>query len=188
VPGKVWALAAIGLLFGGWQAVSIGVRAYVDERIERQVGGEVVDFALRDLDGASWRAADLRGRALVLHFFRSKCVSCFAERDTIRELEQRLDPERVVLLGVLLDAVQGYSAETTAETLARLDYHHPILVADADFVDAFHGAGWSHVTPVTYVVDPAGRIVRSVRGRLEIEAIAADLPEGALAERPAGAR
>jgi len=29
-------------------------------------------------------------------------------------------------------------------------------------LDAFHGAGWAHVTPITYVVGPDGKIVRDI--------------------------
>ena len=58
-----------------------------------------------------------------------------------------------------------------------------MLVADASFVDAFHGAGWSHVTPVTYVVDPNGRITHSLRGRQDLPALIAALPDGAVRER-----
>lgn len=180
VPGGIWALAAIGLLWGGWQLISWGVRAYVDSRIEANIGHAVVDFALPDLDGRVWRAADLRGKTVVLHFFRSKCPICLAEAPVYRALAERLDPERVVLLGVLLDSVQGYAAEATAQTLEQLGYGHPVLVADAAFVDAFHGAGWAHVTPITYVVDPAGRIAATLRGYHDFDGVAAVLPAGSL--------
>ena len=180
VPGGVWALVAIGLLWGGWQLISWGVRAYVDSRIENNVGHAVVDFALPDLDQHLWRAQDLRGKTVILHFFRSKCPVCLAEAPVYRALEQRLDPDRAVLLGVLLDRVQGFGQDATARTLEQLAYHHPILVADEAFVDAFHGAGWAHVTPITYVVDPGGKITATLRGYHEIDDIAAVLPAGSL--------
>ena len=65
-------------------------------------------------------------------------------------------------------------------TLARMGYTHPILVADHAFADAFHGAGWSHVTPVTYVLDGQGRISASLRGHQELEALLAALPADAV--------
>lgn len=188
IPGAVWALAAIGLLWGGWQLVAWGVRTYVNSRIEQNVGHHVVDFELPDLDGHVWRASDLTGKTVILHFFRSKCVSCFAEAPTIRELEQRIDPEHGVLLGVLLDAVQGYSESTTQETLQKLGYTHPILVADEAFVDAFHGAGWAHVTPVTYIIGPNGEILHALRGRQDFDAIARVLPAGVLRAEGNGGR
>ena len=77
--------------------------------------------------------------------------------------------------------MQGFDEATTEATLARMGYTHPILVADAAFADAFHGAGWTHVTPVTYVLDEEGRISASLRGHQELEALLAALPAGAVA-------
>ena len=182
VPPVVKLLVGIGLAWGVYQLALFGVRLWVDHRIERSEGTQVIDFAVADLDGRTWRAADLLGRTVVLHFFRSHCEVCLAERPAIEALESRLDPQQVQLLGVLLDRVEGYPQETTERTLAALGYRHPILVADAAFVDAFHGAGWAHVTPVTYVIDATGRIAHSLRGRQSIDALTAALP--AVASKP----
>ena len=46
-------------------------------------------------------------------------------------------------------------------------------MADEAFVNAFHGVRWSHVTPVTYIVDGTGRIVRSLRGHQDLVALRA---------------
>lgn len=183
VPGVVKLLVGVGLAFGLYQAVMFGVRQYVDSRIEKSVGTTVPDFAVVDLDGKTWRASELRGSWLVLHFFRSQCSQCVAERGAIKEFEQRIDPLRVRLLGVLMDRVEGYPEATTRATLALLDYHHPVLAADTGFADAFHGAGWAHVTPVTYVIDPAGRIVQSLRGRQDVGTLLGTLPPDTLLPR-----
>lgn len=163
VPRGVVLLATVGLLWGGWQGVKALVRAWVDTEIEGAVG-RAVAFELPDLDGRVWRSAELRGRRVVLNFFRSQCVGCVAERDAVKALAGEVDPERVVVLGVLLDRVQGYTEEQSARTLEVMGYEHPVLVADAAFVDAFHGAGWAHVTPVTYVLGPEGAVETSLRG------------------------
>lgn len=181
VPSGVRLLAAVGLVYGLVQGGLALVRAYVDSRIESRVGETALDFEVQDVEGRTWRLAELRGRVVVLNFFRSRCVGCLAERDAIRALAERLDPERAVLLGVLVDRVQGFDEATTEATLARMGYTHPILVADAPFADAFHGAGWTHVTPVTYVLDEEGRIAASLRGHQELDALLAALPAGAVA-------
>jgi peroxiredoxin len=181
-PSAVRLIAAVGLAWGLFQGGSALIRAYVDSRIEGRVGEASIDFEVQDTEGRTWRLADLRGRTVVLNFFRSRCVGCLAERDAIRALAQRIDPERAVLLGVLVDRVQGFDAATTEATLARMGYSHPILVADTAFADAFHGAGWSHVTPVTYVLDGEGRITASLRGHQELDALITALPAGTVSE------
>lgn len=157
-------LLVLAALYGVYLLVMAGVRRHVDDLVDRSVGREVVAFDLADRDGNRVRAADLRGRVAVLNFFRSRCHGCFAEAPVIRELAQRADPARVAVIGVMMDAVEGYDPAVTADTLARMAYTHPVVMADAAFVDAFHGAGWAHVTPVTYVVGPDGRIAESLRG------------------------
>ena len=52
-----------------------------------------------------------------------------------------------------------------------MNYDHPILMADKAFVDAFHGAGWAHVTPVSYIVDANGEIVDTLRGHQDLETL-----------------
>lgn len=176
VPPVVKLLVAIGLTFGVYQLVMFGVRRFVDHKIESAVGGELIDFDVVDLAGKPWRSKELRGRWIVLHFFRSQCHSCLAERGAVKAFEGKIDPTKVTLLGVLLDRVQGYPEEMTRKTLEIVDYHHPILVANAAFVDAFHGAGWAHVTPVTYFIDPSGRIAHSLRGAQTLDSLLAPLP------------
>ena len=180
VPPAVLLLAGVGLAFGAWQGVMWGVRKYVDSRIASAVDAPVVDFDLATVDGGRVTATDLRGRWVVLNFFRSQCAGCNAEAPAVRELAERLDPERATLVGILVDRVQGFPESMSQETLERMRYRHPVAWADAAFVDAFHGAGWSNVTPITYFVDPEGRVVASLRGHQTFESLTAPLPDDAV--------
>jgi peroxiredoxin len=72
---------------------------------------------------------------------------------------------------VMTDRVAGYPPEMTKRTLERFAYEHPILMADARFLDAFHGAGWAHVTPITYIIDARGRITHALRGHQTLETL-----------------
>ncbi len=169
----------VAVLGGGYVAATSGVRWWVDRRIE-SVDGRVLDFALLDTQGQLWRASELRGKTVILNFFRSQCEGCLAERDAVRALAERLDPERAVLLGVCMDRVEEYPVEMTTATLTLMDYRHPVLFADTAFVDTFHGAGWAHVTPITYVAGPDGKVTGHRRGHQNIEGLLAALPAGVL--------
>jgi peroxiredoxin len=174
---RLLSIVAVALLvFGGYHAVLHGVRFYTSGRIEGVVGQPLPDFTLRDLDGRTWSRDALRGKTVVLHFFRSKCHGCDAEQQMIRALAADLDPDETVLLGIMVDEVQGFPPAVTARTLERFAYRHPILMADAAFVDAFHGAGWSQITPITYVADPAGVVTASFRHPYGEEELRAVLP------------
>lgn len=168
-------VAVLAIAASGYVVLPVLIRGFVDARIAA-VHGRTLDFELKDTAGVVHRSADLRGKTVILSFFRSNCGSCVAERDAVRAFAERLDPDRAVLLGVLTDPVEGYPPDVTAATLARMDYRHPVLLADASFVDAFHGAGWAHVTPITYVADASGVIVRELRGTQTLDALLAAVP------------
>ncbi len=151
------------LLVAGYFAVRAIVRSHVDGLIQHAVGQPLPDFRLADTTGRPWSRDDLRGKRVVLHFFRSRCGSCDVEAPAMRDLEQRLADD-VVMLHVMTDRVLDFPADLTAATLAHKQFVRPVLLADAAFVDAFHRVRWSQVTPITYVADATGTIRYGLRG------------------------
>ncbi|MCA8954391.1 MAG: redoxin domain-containing protein [Planctomycetes bacterium] len=154
---------AIAVLIGAYFVTKSMIRAHVDALIKGAVDRPLPAFALVDRDGRSWTLADLTGRRVVLHFFRSRCGSCDVEAPAMRRLEQEL-PQDVVMLHVMTDAVMDFAPELTAATLQHKRFTRPVLMADAAFMDAFHTVKWSQVTPITYVVDAAGVVRFGLRG------------------------
>ena len=69
----------------------------------------------------------------------------------------------------MTDVVLDVDDATTAETIARKQFRAPILMADAAFMELFHKAQWSQVTPITYVIDREGVVRFGLRG-LQTEA------------------
>lgn len=170
-----WLVAASVLALGlAYQGVMAGVRRYVDGRIESSVGKQLPAFRLNTSAGATVASESLRGKRVVLHFFRSRCHSCTVEAPAINafaaELERRDD---VTMLSVCMDPVMQIPGDETRATIARYGYRHPVLLADAALADAFHGAGWSQVTPITYVADATGAITHALRGAQSLEALRA---------------
>ena len=161
----LWFLSIAALLVVAVFVAPAAVRAWVSSEIEANVDQPLPAFRVADRSGVEWSPDALRGKVAVLHFFRSRCGSCSVQAPQIRELQAAADPEQVVFLGVMTDALQSfYSEDEAQETLARYGFRHPVLMADAAFADAFHGTMWSHVTPVTYVADGTGRIRFAFRG------------------------
>ncbi|MCB9886018.1 MAG: TlpA family protein disulfide reductase [Planctomycetes bacterium] len=160
------------VLVAGYFGVRAWIRGHVDDLIQHAVGQPLPDFRLTDTDGKVWTRADLLGKRAVLHFFRSRCGSCDVEAPAMRDLEQRLRDD-TVMLHVMTDQVLGFSPEETAKTLAHKQFTRPVLMADAAFVDAFHHVRWSQVTPVTYVADPTGTITYGLRGMQTVASVTA---------------
>ncbi len=170
-------VAVLALAVAAWQGTLAMVRAHVTGKIEASLDHPLPAFALPTTAGGRIDSNDLRGKVVVLNFFRSRCHSCELEADAVRAFaaEMHARPD-VVVLGVLLDRVMGFSESDSAATLARHAYTHPVLVADAAFVDAFHGVGWANVTPVTYVARADGKIVAALRGHQTLAALRDALP------------
>ena len=151
------------VLIAAYFGVTSYIRAHVDELIQHSVGRPLPSFELTARDGEQWSSERLAGKRVVLHFFRSYCPSCDVEAPAMRELEQQL-PADTVLLHVMTDEVLEFDAAVTAQTIEKKAFRRPILMADAAFVDAFHKVKWSQVTPITYVVDATGVVRYGLRG------------------------
>jgi peroxiredoxin len=161
----VFVLLTFALLALGYFATMHFVRRHVDGRIARSQGQPLPAFDLPTIAGARLRTADLRGKKVVLNFFRSRCHSCEAESAQVRAFAAAMAARAdVAVVSVLLDPVMGFPAADSTATLGRHAYTHTVALADQAFVDAFHGAGWAKVTPVTYVTDEHGVIRAALRG------------------------
>lgn len=174
-------LAVPLLLLAAYFGVTGYIRAHVDDLIRHAVDRPLPDFSLVDRDGRTWTKAELAGKRVVLHFFRSYCHSCDVEAPAIRALEARADDD-TVWLHVMTDVLLDVDAATTAATIARKQFRAPVLMADDAFMEKFHKADWSQVTPITYVVDAAGVVRYGLRG-LQTEASVAEAVDAVAAPR-----
>lgn len=170
---RYWPVVLAVALAGLYFSATSGIRAYVSYRIESVEGREVPAFRLLDRIGRRWTEQDLRGKVTVLNFFRSQCVGCWKERNAVHAIAEEAKETGVQVLSIMMDEVEGYPADVTAKTVKAFSYSHPILMANADFVAAFHGLGWAHVTPITYIIDAKGIVTKSLRGHQSVETLRA---------------
>lgn len=162
------------VLLAAYWGITRGVRAHVDGLIAAAVGKPLPAFALADGSGRTWTAAELRGRRVVLHFFRSRCHSCDLEAPALRAFEAA-PPADTVVLHVMTDLLLGdrVTPAETARTLEQKAFRAPVLMADAAFLGAFHQVQWSNVTPISYVIDRDGVIRYGLRGQQTAATLAA---------------
>lgn len=110
-------------------------------------------FELRDLDGRTWRNADLYGRPAILYFFAPWCSVCAASSPQLRWFDRlRGDHVRVLLIGLDWAAPSELRDYATRHRLPM-----PVLAGDGDTGAAYRVRGY----PTYYVIDAEGRIVRS---------------------------
>jgi peroxiredoxin len=120
-----------------------------------KVGAPAPAFSLPRLDGeGSISLRSLRGKAVVLNFFQSACYACKAESPVLERLWRQDGSRGVVVLGV--DANELSRGDGTRFVRAH-DLTYPIVF---DALGAVAANGYAAFDlPVTYVLDPRGRIV-----------------------------
>ncbi|MEE8408076.1 MAG: TlpA disulfide reductase family protein [Myxococcota bacterium] len=115
------------------------------------------DFRLPTLTGETASLSDAHGRWVVLTFFATWCGPCATEMPTLQKLhEQRRDR------GVDVVAVALEDDRSKVQAFARSKFlTFPIFMDGSGQVGAMYHAS---SIPVTYLIDPAGRIVAVSRG------------------------
>lgn len=116
------------------------------------IGTQVPDFDLRTFTGETLRAADLRGRVVVINFWASWCETCEDEAAFLEQAYQEYRDRGVVFLGV--DYV-----DTEPEALHYLDRFGITYPNGPDLGTRISQAFRIRGVPETYVVAPDGALV-----------------------------
>lgn len=119
------------------------------------------DFTLKDLDGKTYRLADLRGKVVLLNFWASWCPPCRRELPSMERLWLKLKDRDFLVLAVNV----AEDDDTVFAFTGQLDnpLTFPILLdSDAAVLNAWPVKG----LPTSFVIDRQGRVVfRAVGGR-----------------------
>jgi peroxiredoxin len=102
---------------------------------------------------------DLRGRWVVLHFWATWCKPCATELPAFEALHRRWRGRGVEFLAISIDDQAG--AEAISRFAADRGVTMPVLIGrDLEVTDRYWGWG----VPVTYFVDPQGRLAGRALG------------------------
>jgi len=137
------------------------------------VGRPAPAFELDSLDGnGRIRLADYGGRAVIINFWASWCVSCRVEHDVLIALGNRFaDRDDVALLGV-------NHRDTNAAAKRFLDRHGAYPYPSAADPDGRTGIDFGvYGLPETYFVDSQGRIRHRHIGPIDMATALALLEE-----------
>ena len=135
-------------------------------------GAPAPAFVLPLLDGPAGSdvsSADLAGRAVVINVWASWCPPCREEAPALRRAYESADPDLVSFLGVVHDDA-GSAARGFAE---RAGLGYPQALDDGSFGRAYRVRG----LPVTFVVDPRGRLAATHVGPISESRLAVLIEE-----------
>lgn len=109
------------------------------------------DFELTLFDGGRFRLSENRGKAVVINFFASWCVSCGEETPVIERTAQAYSQRGVVFLAIAVD-------DTEAKARAFLKKTGLTIAAGLDRSGKIKDAYGIYGMPTTYFIDREGRV------------------------------
>ena len=114
------------------------------------------------LDGRSVPLDSLRGKTVLVTFWASTCSECLREMPALKALHEDLAGPGFEIVGV---AMSYDPPNRVLETSERLEVPYPVsLDINGAIAAAFSGVS---VTPASFLISPAGRIVARHAGRLD---------------------
>ncbi len=117
------------------------------------------DFELKDLDGATHRLFDYRGKVVIVNFWATWCPPCREEMPSMQRAWEQLQDEGIVMLAVDV----GEDEDRVFEFTASYPVEFPLLLDEQSrVIGSWPVAG----LPTTFVVDTEGRLAyRAIGGR-----------------------
>ena len=120
-----------------------------------------------DLEGKTWRLADLRGRAVLLNFWASWCPPCRAEMPSLQDMAAIYGPEKIVVLAINFKE----SAAQAAQFVKASGLNLSVLLDPAGDMARQWGA---RLFPTTVLIDADGKPRQRIRGEVDWTSQAAE--------------
>jgi thiol-disulfide isomerase/thioredoxin len=149
---------------------------------------ELPAFELANLAGEPTAIASWPGRPMIVNFWATWCAPCLREIPLLKEFQA--ENADVQIVGIAVDR-----AEPVASFAATMDFNYPILVGEADAINAAAAFGIGVLAlPITVFTDRDGAILGIHTGEVHGEhlenyrAVLADLAAGRADRAAARAR
>lgn len=116
------------------------------------------DFALKDVNGATVRLSDYRGKVVLLNFWATWCGPCKIEIPWFIEFEQKHKDRGFAVLGISMDD-GGW--EVVRPFLARMNVNYRTLMGDETVAELYGGVA---SLPTSFLIDREGKIASAHLG------------------------
>jgi peroxiredoxin len=151
------------------------------------------EFALKDVNGATVRLSDYRGKVVLLNFWATWCGPCQIEVPWFIEFEQANKDRGFAVIGISMDE-EGWAV--VKPFLADMNVNYRTLLGDDSIAQLYGGVD---SLPTSFLIDRDGKVASAHLGLIgksvyknEIQELLSDRPGGgsraAVAPVPTGAK
>ena len=123
-------------------------------------GGKTPQLEAVDVDGASHRLAQYRGKVVLVNFWATWCAPCRNEMPSIERLRRSLEGRPFAVLAVNV----GESGRVARDFAAQMPLGFPLLLDRDTRIAKSWGA---KLLPATFIIGPDGAIRYSHLGELD---------------------
>jgi peroxiredoxin len=116
------------------------------------------EWSLKDVEGKTVRAADFKGKVVILDFWATWCGPCRAEIPGFIALQKQYKKRGLVVVGLSVDED---GADVVKPFVQKLGMNYPVVLAEKKTQEAFGGI---EAVPTTFLIDREGRIVKEHMG------------------------
>jgi peroxiredoxin len=120
-----------------------------------KVGAAAPAFSIRADNGKVITARDFGGKLLILNFWATWCAPCVYEIPSLNELQRRLGPDGLVVLGVSQD-------QSETDYKAFLDRFHVAFLTARQPDESIKIRYGTIQIPESYIIDRNGKVIEKV--------------------------
>jgi len=150
-----------------YMQIEKAVAAATTTKVGVYEGEKAIDFQLESIAGEQQSLKDWRGKTVILNFFASWCHPCQEEMPALVELNNRLDKNDFVIVGVNM-LKQERNKEDVLQFLKHYEAQYPIVFDE-------HGKVMNDYKiigiPTTFIIDEEGIIKKRINGMVSVDMI-----------------
>jgi len=124
------------------------------------------DFTRTDLEGKSLSLRSYRGKLLLLNFWATWCGPCLAEIPLFAAWQNTYGAAGLQIVGISMDD----DSAPVVRAYAKYHLNYPVAMGDAEIGELFGGILG---LPLTYLIDPNGRVVGRYQGEPDMKQLEA---------------
>lgn len=129
-----------------------------------KVGSPATDFLYKDMDGKPFRLSEKKGQAVILYFWRMKCVDCKEDMKTLEALNAKYREKGLLVVAVGADTMHSADVNLVREFLKNSGFNFLNIRDEDGFVSEAYDV---LKAPQAFVIDKNGKLAHIQSGRVD---------------------